>query len=198
MKKLKLVLFAILVFGGSNLIAQKKWDFGLQVAHGLGSYTYIGHFTPDGVSSSLKLAYETRMGILARRKNIGERFDLDLEGGYIFGWHKNSLDRANRMHFAYFNVRPKFKLAPKWYLSAGFETKFFMNKEASLFQRDSRLETIASLGVEYQVNDKVNFFANFKKILNDNKRVFFEPNFEDRAYLNYGFEIGATFLLNRK
>ena len=90
-------------------------------------------------------------------------------------------------------------MTEKWYLSAGLETKFFMNKEANLFQEDaSRLEIIASLGVEYKLNDKLKFFANFKKILNDEKKVFFEPNFEDRAYLNYGFEVGVTFLLNRK
>lgn len=199
MKKLKLVFFAILVFGGSNLIAQKKWDFGLQMAHSYGSYNYIGNFTENGVSSGLRSAHETRFGILARRKNLGKRFELDLEGGYILGWHNDSQDRTNRMHSTYFNVKPKLKLSPKWYLSTGLETKFLMNKEASSFQQDaSRLEIIASLGLEYKLNDKVNFFTNFKKILNDRKRVYFEPNFEDRAYLDYGFEIGATFLLNRE
>lgn len=200
MKILKPLLSAFLFFTFSSLVAQDNWDFGLRLAHSVGTKiatntTFQGGQSMAVFTEHLGRISGTSIGVVGRRKNLFKEMDLDFEAGYLQDWQilRNSTIESYKANFLYLNAVPKFRLGEKWYLAAGLEGRYSLNNP---FNFENKWNVSGVLGLEYRLNERVNFYVSYKKSFVPTTRHI-TGDFTRIGHTNRGLELGVTFFLKK-
>ena len=202
MKSLNTLLFLLLTFTTTNLIAQKNWDFGLRLSQNFGRNYSTERVFDDGAplrvtKVGLHRVMGTGISVIGRRSSLLHNLDLELEGGFL---HNNftgiSLSaEPYRSNFLFLNVSPKFRLGERWYLSAGMEGRYQLDGDFDPFY--NRLNLSGAAGLEYWLNDRVNLYMNFKKSMVPTTRHI-KQDYSKVSHYDRGLELGITVFLGKR